>query len=242
MSYKGVIIDVKAETKSISFCISGITKEAQPYYTPENGFHGGNGTYRVGYTEVERYLYLIVKIKGHPHAFVDVRKRSLVLNNRQNVTDAFVSELKKNLKGKSVSIKETTEGEFTLLNDSILALESAQDVSLYDALKVRLKPLRFEAKELEGNNVFTKELSGVKVYVWGEAEYAQIGFYSEFLYLKPLNTKLKGNLNEIKAEYSLADEVSEDGNWMYIDFPEGSGVDYWTKVENAAKKLLDMVR
>jgi hypothetical protein len=124
------ILDVKAESSYNSSCVTGISKEKQAQYTTKNGFFGSNGTYRVGYPDVERHLFLVVKLKGHPHIKIDVREKVLSLNDRQRVTDSFVQSLKEKLCDNEIKIiykgkDKFGEHVFSVQNDSFLCLDKS---------------------------------------------------------------------------------------------------------------------
>jgi hypothetical protein len=121
----GIIIDVKADRQSLSRIIQGINHDKTPFYENSPSYFGGNGTYREGYPEVELFLFLVVKLKGHPHVRIDVRSDSLRLNERSKVTDRFVNELQNKLKGLQVEIVRLPDGsrqDFDLVNKDLLKL------------------------------------------------------------------------------------------------------------------------
>lgn len=101
----GQVIDVKYEKQEVASCISGIKRENASKYTQSNGYFGSNGTYRVGYPDVKLSLFLIIRLRNHPHLKIDVRNKALLLNNRKNITDAFISSLKEQLKNRDVQVE-----------------------------------------------------------------------------------------------------------------------------------------
>ena len=103
--FSGEIIDVKKNTFSTAPCVSGISREKSASYTENNGFFGGNGTYRAGYSEYNSFLFLVVKLKGHPLVKINVRDAALKLNQRERITDVFAESLKGKLKGKKVKVE-----------------------------------------------------------------------------------------------------------------------------------------
>ena len=111
----GFIQSIDRSEISLSRCITGISKDKQKYYdAPGSGFFGGNGTYREGYPEVKRELLMTVRIEydkssigtGIPVGIqkVDIRELALIMNEREKITDAFVSSLRRKLIGKRVEL------------------------------------------------------------------------------------------------------------------------------------------
>jgi hypothetical protein len=123
----GTIIDVKYEQRAMSRGVTGVKHDQSQHFTPSNGYFGGNGTYRSGYPEVYRCLYLIIKLINHPHVKINVRSDALKINDRKNVTEAFVSELRNKLIKKKVEIEylgNDPNQEFKLIDPSMLQISN----------------------------------------------------------------------------------------------------------------------
>ena len=97
----GNVMDVVSETTSIAHIVQGVSQsESRKYQEPY--FFGGNGTYRKGYPEVDRHLFLNVKIAGLGNQRVDVREPALDVNGRERITERLIQQLKDKLLGKRV--------------------------------------------------------------------------------------------------------------------------------------------
>lgn len=121
----GQIIDIKPEKFEHSTCVSGISRSESHKYSESNGYHGSNGTYRIGYPEIHLSLLLVIKLRNHPHVRIDIRSKALEINNRQKVTEAFISALKDKLLNQSIEIEflgKDLDENFGIVDFSILKI------------------------------------------------------------------------------------------------------------------------
>jgi hypothetical protein len=115
MKITGTVIDVKKDETSMSYCVTGVKqRDAHKYKEPKH--FGANGTYRIGYPTVTRYLNLVVRVEGSPHKFIDVREEVLEQNNRKKLTNAFIEEFKTFIKGKKLEFETKDHKNFKLVD------------------------------------------------------------------------------------------------------------------------------
>ena len=116
---EALVTDVEKCNIETSYIVQGIKRgQSIPYCATA----GSNGTYRVGYPEVHRYLTLsFIKIGGIGWGDIEIRDLALNINERQNVTDKFVAELKNKLNKEKIKIFGNN-GQWEIKNTDILKL------------------------------------------------------------------------------------------------------------------------
>ncbi len=112
-------LDIKYDRASLTRIVSGINNGmSKPY----GATVGGNGTYRIGYPEVLRELNIYFRrIDDIGWDTIDIRDEALRVNNRKQITEKFVENLKNQLVGKSIQIKNSGT-TWKLKDDSVLQL------------------------------------------------------------------------------------------------------------------------
>ena len=113
-AYLGIVIDIQKDERSISSIVQGVKQQDQKDYNPP-GYFGDNGTYRIDYPNVKRYLYLFVRFQDNEVKRIDVRDDALKMNNRINVSEKMIDTLKKKMTG--------NEYRFMLLQDRSYLLD-----------------------------------------------------------------------------------------------------------------------
>ena len=117
--FEAKIIDFKYDVDSLTIVVSGITKGKS---APFGATAGGNGTYRIGYPEVQRQLNIYYRrIDDIGWGIIDVRDLVLTINNRSKITKTLTKVLENKLKGKIITISQNKDN-WTIKDQSILEL------------------------------------------------------------------------------------------------------------------------
>lgn len=96
------ITDVSYSRETLTRTVSGIKKGSVP---PPFSTAGGNGTFRLGYPEVYRFLVLSFRRKDQiGWGKLECHKEVLQVNERRNMTESFVNNLRSKLVGTTLSI------------------------------------------------------------------------------------------------------------------------------------------
>ena len=113
------ITEIKNEIHTVSRTVSGIKKDegAPPFTTA-----GGNGTYRLGYPETSRDLFLYFSRQDKQGwGMIEVRDLFLEINERSKITSKSIDSLQEKLINKTIQI--TSNGtEWILVDDKILEI------------------------------------------------------------------------------------------------------------------------
>ncbi len=117
--FEAKITEIKNEIHTVSRTVSGIKKgEGEPFFATA----GGNGTYRLGYPETYRNLYLYFSRQDKQGwGMIEVRDLFLEINERSKITTKSIESLQKNLLNKIIPI--TSNG-----NDWILADQNILEI------------------------------------------------------------------------------------------------------------------
>lgn len=113
------ITEVKNEIHTVSRTVSGIKKgEGAPFFATA----GGNGTYRLGYPETYRNLYLhFSRQDKQGWGLIEVRDLFLEINDRSKITSKSIDLLKEKLINKITQI--TSDGNnWILVNENVLKI------------------------------------------------------------------------------------------------------------------------
>lgn len=113
------ITEIKNEIHTVSRTVSGIKKgEGAPSFATA----GGNGTYRLGYPETSRDLFLYFSRQDKQGwGMIEVRDLFLEINERSKITSKSIDSLKEKLINKTIQI--TSNGtEWILVDDKILEI------------------------------------------------------------------------------------------------------------------------
>ncbi|MDD2986145.1 hypothetical protein [Flavobacterium sp.] len=113
------IAEIKNEIHTVSRTVSGIKKgESAPIFATA----GGNGTYRLGYPETFRNLYLYFSREDKQGwGLIEVRDLFLEVNERSKITTKSIESLKGNLLNKTIQI--TSNGkEWVLVDEKVLKI------------------------------------------------------------------------------------------------------------------------
>lgn len=113
------ITEIKNEIHTVSRMVSGIKKgEGAPFFATT----GGNGTYRLGYPETYRNLYLYFSRQDKQGwGMIEVRDLFLEINERSKITTNSIESLQGNLLNKTIQI--TSNGtEWILVDQNVLTI------------------------------------------------------------------------------------------------------------------------
>ena len=113
------ITEVKNDIQTISRTVHGIKKgESAPFFATA----GGNGTYRLGYPETFRNLYLYFSRQDKQGwGLIEVRDLFLEVNGRSKITSKSIDSLQEKLINKIIKI--TSNGkEWILVDDNFLKI------------------------------------------------------------------------------------------------------------------------
>lgn len=113
------ITEVKNDIQTISRTVQGIKKgEGAPFFATA----GGNGTYRLGYPETFRNLYLYFSRQDKQGwGFIEVRDLFLEVNERSKITSKAIDLLQEKLKIETIQV--TSNGnDWVLVDQNILAI------------------------------------------------------------------------------------------------------------------------
>lgn len=113
------ITEVKNDIQTISRTVQGIKKgEGAPFFATA----GGNGTYRLGYPETYRNLYLYFSREDKQSwGFIEVRDLFLEVNGRSNVTTKSIESLNKKILNKTIQIT-SKDNQWILVNEDVLTI------------------------------------------------------------------------------------------------------------------------
>jgi hypothetical protein len=119
IAFEAKVTDVFYDVRSLTRMVQGIKQGEHP---PFNTTAGGNGTYRIGYPEVYRNLYMEFRRNDDiGWGTIDVRDEALKLNRRAKITDSFVRTLKANLINANIAIASNGTN-WIMKNPSILII------------------------------------------------------------------------------------------------------------------------
>lgn len=113
------IAEIKNEIHTVSRTVSGIKKgESAPIFATA----GGNGTYRLGYPETSRNLYLqFSRLDKQGWGLIEVRNLFLEINDRSKITSKSIDSLQGKLLNKTIQI--TSNGkEWVLVDEKVLKI------------------------------------------------------------------------------------------------------------------------
>ncbi len=113
------ITDIKNEIMTWTRTVSGIKKgDTKPFFATA----GGNGTFRLGYPETSRELFLKFKrTDGFGNGMIEVREQFLNINDRQKIMHGTIKSLENKIKNKIVQV--TSNGkDWILANSEILKI------------------------------------------------------------------------------------------------------------------------
>jgi hypothetical protein len=101
-SFEARITALDYQVQSTSRIVQGIKKgEGKPLFTTA----GSNGTYRTGYPEVYKDLFIdFTRTDKIGWGTIEARQLVLLINGREKMTDSFVQKLKDQLTGKKINI------------------------------------------------------------------------------------------------------------------------------------------
>lgn len=117
--FQAELTGLNYETNSISYLQSGIKKgHAKPF----GATAGGNGTYRIGYPEIDRSLSLsFVRKDEIGWGELDILNIALMQNKRKRVSTKLINKLEKKLLGKTVKL--TLDGrKWVMVDPEVLSL------------------------------------------------------------------------------------------------------------------------
>ncbi len=115
--FEARITGVDYQVQSISRIVQGIKKGGgePPFSTA-----GSNGTFRIGYPETYKDLYIdFIRTDKIGWGKIEARELVLQLNNRSNMTASFVAQLKSRLTGKTITLMGR-KGKWMLQNPAML--------------------------------------------------------------------------------------------------------------------------
>ena len=113
------ITEVKNDIQTISRTVQGIKKgEGAPFFATA----GGNGTYRLGYPETFRNLYLYFSRQDKQgRGLIEARDLFLEINERSKITSKAIDSLQEKLTNKTIQV--TSNGnDWVLVDQNILEI------------------------------------------------------------------------------------------------------------------------
>lgn len=117
--FPALVTEIEYDVQSIIRIVNGV-KQGQNPISIYPITAGSNGTYRAGYPEVFRTLFLDFKRKDRiGWGNMDIREIALQVNDRSKVTPKFVQQLKDRLIGKEI-IVEVDSKKMKLCNPEVL--------------------------------------------------------------------------------------------------------------------------
>lgn len=117
--FEAIVTDIVKNVDSLTRIVSGIKKGMSP---PPYATAGGHGTYRYGYPEVTRDLYISFRrIDDIGWGTIEVKDLVLKNNGRKNITDKLVENLKNHLIGKTIMVSSNVDN-WMLQDNSILKM------------------------------------------------------------------------------------------------------------------------
>lgn len=117
--FEAKITEIKNEIHTVSRTVQGIKKgEGAPFFATA----GGNGTYRLGYPETSRDLYLyFARQDKQGWGLIEVRDLFLEINDRSKITSKSIDSLQGKLLNNSIQI--TSNGnEWILADENVLKI------------------------------------------------------------------------------------------------------------------------
>jgi hypothetical protein len=117
--FDATITEIKNEIQTVSRTVQGIKKgESKPIFATA----GGNGTYRLGYPETSRDLYLYFSRQDElGWGIIEVRDLFLEVNNRSNITSKSINSLQLKLLNKTIKIT-SKNNEWVLEDEKVLKI------------------------------------------------------------------------------------------------------------------------
>ena len=117
--FEAKITEIKNEIHTVSRTVQGIKKgEGAPFFATA----GGNGTFRLGYPETSRDLYLyFARQDKQGWGLIEVRDLFLEINDRSKITSKSIDSLQGKLLNNSIQI--TSNGnEWVLADENVLKI------------------------------------------------------------------------------------------------------------------------
>ena len=117
--FEAKVTEIKNEIHTVSRTVQGIKKgEGAPF----SATAGGNGTFRLGYPETSRDLYLYFSRQDRQGwGLIEVRDLFLQINDRSKITSKSIDSLQEKLLNKSIQI--TSNGnEWVLVDENVIKI------------------------------------------------------------------------------------------------------------------------
>ena len=117
--FEAKITEIKNEIHTVSRTVQGIKKgEGAPFFATA----GGNGTFRLGYPETSRDLYLYFSRQDKQGwGLIEVRDLFLEINDRSKITSKSIDSLQGKLLNKTIEII-SNGNEWVLVDDKVLKI------------------------------------------------------------------------------------------------------------------------